>query len=105
MSSAVQIQWREAQSYAAIPMLVTMDTLARAVDQAFPELFGWLAEHAIEPAGPPLIRYLVVDMATGLQVEMGYQLAQRSTATAASSQATFRPGSMQSSGTPGPTTA
>ena len=71
MSSAAQIQRRETQSYAAIPMRVTMDTLSRAVDQAFPELFGWLAEHAIEPAGPPLIRYLVIDMAAGLQVELG----------------------------------
>lgn len=71
MRSAVQIQWREAQPYAAIPMVVTMDMLARAVDQGFPELFGWLAEHSIEPAGPPLIRYLVVDMAAGLQVELG----------------------------------
>ena len=71
MSSEVQIQRRETQPYAAIPMRVTMDTLSRAVDQAFPELFGWLAEHAIDPAGPPLIRYLVVDMAAVLQVELG----------------------------------
>jgi effector-binding domain-containing protein len=48
-----------------------MDTLSGAVDQAFPELFGWLAGHAIAPAGPPFIRYLVVDMTAGLQIEMG----------------------------------
>jgi effector-binding domain-containing protein len=71
----VQIQRREAQSYAAIPMQVTMDTLAGGVDQAFPELFGWLARHAIAPAGPPLIRYLVIDMAAGLQIEMGVPVA------------------------------
>ena len=63
MDPEVQIQRREAQSYAALPMQVTMDTLAGAVDQAFPELFGWLARHAITPAGPPFIRYLVIDMA------------------------------------------
>jgi len=75
MDPEVQIQRREAQSYAAIPMQVTMDTLGGAVDQAFPELFGWLARHAIAPAGPPFIRYLVIDMAAGLQIEMGVPVA------------------------------
>ena len=75
MDPEVQIQRREAQSYAALPMQVTMDTLAGAVDQAFPELFGWLARHAIAPAGPPFIRYLVIDMAAGLQIEMGVPVA------------------------------
>jgi effector-binding domain-containing protein len=31
------------------------------VDQAFPQLFAWLGQHGIEPAGPPFIRYLEVD--------------------------------------------
>ena len=75
MDLEVQIQRREAQSYAAIPMQVTMESLAGAVDQAFPELFGWLARHAIAPAGPPFIRYLVIDMAAGLQIEMGVPVA------------------------------
>src|SRR3984957_16467260 len=75
MDPEVQIQRREAQSYAAIPMQVTMESLAAAVDQAFPELFGWLARHAIAPAGPPFIRYLVIDMAAGLQIEMGVPVA------------------------------
>jgi effector-binding domain-containing protein len=75
MDPEVQIQRREAQSYAAIPMQVTMESLAGAVDQAFPELFGWLARHAIAPAGPPFIRYLVIDMAAGLQIEMGVPVA------------------------------
>jgi DNA gyrase inhibitor GyrI len=75
MNPEVQIQRREAQPYAAIPMQVTMDTLAGAVDQAFPELFGWLARHAITPAGPPLIRYLVIDMEARLQIEMGVPVA------------------------------
>jgi effector-binding domain-containing protein len=75
MDPEVQIQRRGAQSYAAIPMQVTMESLAGAVDQAFPELFGWLARHAIAPAGPPFIRYLVIDMAAGLQIEMGVPVA------------------------------
>lgn len=75
MDPEVQIQRREAQSYAALPMQVTMESLAGAVDQAFPELFGWLARHAIAPAAAPFIRYLVIDMAAGLQIEMGVPVA------------------------------
>jgi effector-binding domain-containing protein len=40
------------------------------VDEAFPELFGWLAEQGIAPSGPPLIRYLVIDMAAELKIEL-----------------------------------
>src|ERR1700733_3686674 len=75
MDPEVEIQRREAQPYAALPMQVTMESLAGAVDQAFPELFGWLARHAIAPAGAPFIRYLVIDMAAGLQIEMGIPVA------------------------------
>jgi len=71
MSRDVQIQRRDAQPYAAISERVTMDTLSGAVDQAFPELFGWLAEQAVAPTGPPFIRYLVIDMAAELQIELG----------------------------------
>ena len=87
MDPEVQIQRRGAQSYAALPMQVTMDTLAGAVDQAFPELFAWLAGHAIAPAGPPIIRYLVIDMAAGLQIEMGVPVA-----TAIDGDGRIRPG-------------
>ena len=43
MSHEPQIQARGAQHYAGIPMTVTMDGLPAAVDEGFPELFGWLA--------------------------------------------------------------
>ena len=54
---------------------VAMDGIAAAVDDAFPELFGWLARQGIAPAGPPLIRYLVIDMAGELQLELGVPVA------------------------------
>jgi effector-binding domain-containing protein len=47
-----------------------MDGLSGAVDKAFPELFGWLAAQDIAAAGPPFIRYLVIDMAAELQIEL-----------------------------------
>ena len=71
MSPQPQIQQRAAQDYAASPVRVTMDSLPAAVDEGFPELFGWLERHAVAPTGPPFIRYLVVDMAGELQIELG----------------------------------
>jgi effector-binding domain-containing protein len=70
MNHEPQIQARAAQHYAAIPMTVTMDSISGAVDQAFPELFGWLAGHGIAAGGPPFIRYLVIDMAAELEIEL-----------------------------------
>ena len=48
-----------------------MDGISGAVDEAFPELFGWLAGNGIVPSGPPFIRFLVIDMAANLEIEMG----------------------------------
>ena len=75
MSSVPQIQERAAQHYAGIPATVPLDGISAAVDDAFPELFGWLAGQGIPPAGPPFIRYLVIDMAAVLQIELGVPVA------------------------------
>ena len=81
MSHEPQIQARTAQHYAAIPVAVTMDGLSAAVDSAFPELFGWLASQGIAPSGPPFIRYLVIDMAGELQIELAVPVAAPVTAS------------------------
>jgi effector-binding domain-containing protein len=70
MSQPAQIVLRAAQPYAGIRVRVTMDGLSGAMDEAFPELFGWLAAQDVPAAGPPFIRYLVVDMAAELQIEL-----------------------------------
>jgi effector-binding domain-containing protein len=56
------IERRGAQPYVAIPAHVTTEAEFRqAADRGFPELFGWLAQQGVEPAGPPFIRYLAFD--------------------------------------------
>jgi effector-binding domain-containing protein len=55
-----QIEQREALPYVAIRCQVT-DGLRAVVDRSFPQLFAWLGQHGVEPAGPPFIRYLEVD--------------------------------------------
>lgn len=75
MSYQPQVQERAAQHYAGIRKTVTMDGISAAVDEAFPELFGWLAGQGIPVGGPPFIRYLVIDMAAGLEIELGVPVA------------------------------
>jgi len=89
MSHEPQIQARAAQHYAGIPATVAMSRISAAVDEAFPELFGWLAGQGIAPAGPPLIRYLIVDMLGELQIELGVPVATPVTASGR-----VRPGSL-----------
>lgn len=69
------IERREALPYAGLARKVTHG-IAAAVDDGFPNLFGWLGERGIEPAGPPLIRYLEVDHEGGpLRIELGVPTA------------------------------
>ena len=76
MTGEPRIVERAGQPYAALPGRVTMATLAAAIDSGYPELFGWLAARGIPPAGPPLIRYLVVDMDAELEIELGVPVAE-----------------------------
>ena len=81
MSHEPQIQERAAQHYAGIPVTVAMDGLASAIDSGYAELFGWLGSQGIPPAGAPLIRYLVIEMAGELQIELGVPVAAPVTAS------------------------
>jgi effector-binding domain-containing protein len=57
-----QIELREAQPYLGIRAAVTRG-IRNFADSAFPELFGWLFEAGLTPAGPPFLRYHEVDRA------------------------------------------
>ena len=62
MTAEPQITQRPPQPYAGLAATATMTNLASVVDAGFPEVFSWLGRRGIEPAGPPFIRYHVVDM-------------------------------------------
>lgn len=69
--SKPQIALREAQPYLGIRAPVTHG-IRDFADSTFPELFGWLLENGVEPAGPPFLRYHEVDRAgEPLDVEAG----------------------------------
>ncbi|HET6186619.1 MAG TPA: GyrI-like domain-containing protein [Trebonia sp.] len=75
MSQEPRIEERAAQHYAGIQATVPMEGVSGAVDEAFPELFGWLAKTGTAPVGPPFIRFLVIDMEALLQLELGVPVA------------------------------
>jgi RNA polymerase sigma-70 factor, ECF subfamily len=69
--SEPQIMLREARPYVGIRAPVT-NGIRNFADNAFPELFGWVFENGIAPAGPPFLRYHEVDRAgEPLDVEAG----------------------------------
>ena len=76
MAEQPEIQHRDEQPYAAIRERVPLDGIAAAVDQALPEIFGWLAARNLAPAGPPLIRYHVIDMDRELDLEVAVPVSE-----------------------------
>jgi effector-binding domain-containing protein len=68
---------REAQPYASITNLVSMDNLGDQLPPQIGEVFGWLAARGIQPAGPPFWKYNRIDMEGELEVEVGVPTAEQ----------------------------
>jgi effector-binding domain-containing protein len=67
---------RSDQHYVAITMTVPPRQLGEMLPPLIPELFDWLADHGVQPAGPAFWKYNVIDMATALEVEVGVPVDQ-----------------------------
>lgn len=61
---------RAEQHYAGIRGVVTMQEIGHIADR-MPEVLGHLTENGIAPAGAPFLRYVVIDMAAELHLEVG----------------------------------
>jgi hypothetical protein len=71
MSAAPQIVTRAEQPYVAIKAQVTIETLGTVVPPLNQEVFAWLGERGVVPAGAPFWKYDVIDMPGKLEVEAG----------------------------------
>jgi effector-binding domain-containing protein len=71
MTAEPHVEERELQPYAGITKSVSMDSIGAELPPLVPEIFAWLAERGIEPAGAPFFRYDVIDMDAALQVQVG----------------------------------
>jgi effector-binding domain-containing protein len=75
MMTVPKLEDRAEQTYAAIRTQATMDELETVIPHLLGDMFAWLREHGIAPAGAPFIRYLVIDMAAQLDIEVGVPVA------------------------------
>ena len=76
MSATPEIVERPAQPYAAIPVRVAMAAIGGVVPPLNGEVFRWLAERGVAPAGPPFWKYNVIDMDRELEIEAGVTVSQ-----------------------------
>jgi len=74
MLVAPEIETRTEQPYAAIRARVSMDGIA-AFAVRTGEVFGWLGARGLTPAGPPFLKFNVIDMARELEMENGVPVA------------------------------
>ncbi|HWN60545.1 MAG TPA: GyrI-like domain-containing protein [Streptosporangiaceae bacterium] len=68
--SVPEIVTRTAQPYVAIRGHVTMAEIGAFAGRTG-EVFGWLGARGLAPAGPPFLKYNVIDMARQLEIETG----------------------------------
>jgi effector-binding domain-containing protein len=71
MITGPKVENRTAQPYVAIRTQVAMAELPTVIPELTSEVYGWLDKQSVAPAGESLIRYLVIDMTTKLDIELG----------------------------------
>jgi effector-binding domain-containing protein len=74
MSAAPEIVTRAEQPYVAIRGHVSMAEIG-AFAVRTPEVYAWLGAHGVAPAGPPFLKYNVIDMAHQLEIDNGVPVA------------------------------
>jgi effector-binding domain-containing protein len=73
MITQPKVENRDAQHYMGIRTQVAMQELGSGIiPQLHSEVMGWLKSQGMEPSGAPFIRYHVINMATALDVELGW---------------------------------
>jgi len=63
-----------ARPYAAIRTLASIAELDQVLPKLFPEVSQWLAAKGLKPSTPPMIRFLKIDMARKMEIEVGFGL-------------------------------
>jgi effector-binding domain-containing protein len=75
MPSTPKIIERAAEPYIAIPATVTLQTIGETIGSLMGEVFGWLDQRGLKPAGAPFVKYNVIDMEREMEIEVGAPLA------------------------------
>jgi effector-binding domain-containing protein len=75
MITEPKIEDRKAQPYMGIRTQAPLQELPTVIPQLLGEVFAWLEKQGIEPAGPPFIRYHVINMKANMDLELGVPVA------------------------------
>jgi effector-binding domain-containing protein len=70
-----KLEDRAEQPYVGIRAQVPHTKFPEIIPQYLDELFGWLGARGVAPAGAPLMRYHVINMAGNMDVELGVPVA------------------------------
>jgi effector-binding domain-containing protein len=73
--SQPRIDYRNKKSYMGIRTQVPMKGMFQVVDKLRREMSTWLKQQGVELAGPPFLRYHVIDMAGEMDIEVGIPVA------------------------------
>jgi effector-binding domain-containing protein len=76
MLTTPTLEHRAEQRYVAIRATPTMSQIGLVAAPLIAEVFGWLEEQGISPAGPPFFRYLLIDMERELELHVGVPVEQ-----------------------------
>jgi effector-binding domain-containing protein len=75
MLTEPKLEHRDEQHYLGIRTQAPMQELPKVIPQLLGEVFAWLGRKGVAPAGAPFIRYLVINMAAKLDIELGVPVA------------------------------
>jgi effector-binding domain-containing protein len=75
MITEPKIEHRNEQPYMGIRAQVAMQELGKVLPPLLGEVYGWLASKSLKPAGAPLWRYRIIDMAAKLEIDVAVPVA------------------------------
>ena len=75
MITEPKIEDRNEQPYVGIRTQVTMQEIGKVLPPLWGEVYGWLASKGSKPAGAPLWRYRVINMAVKMEIDAGVPVA------------------------------
>jgi effector-binding domain-containing protein len=70
-----KLEDRNAQHYMGIRAQVPWSEFKKVVPQFLGEVFAWLEKQGVAPAGPPFMRYYVINMESNMDIELGVPVA------------------------------
>lgn len=67
-----KIDKRPEQACMGIRTIAPFKGMSKEIGRLSDEINAWVAEHKVKPAGPPLLRYHVIDMRGVMDIEFGF---------------------------------